>query len=623
MSYQPIPITPFKSGLDLDNEPFQVPMDGFVDITNGHIKHGHVEKRAGYSLLAAIPNATAVMGLYTYYDNSNARTLLGFNTTRAATFDGLTLSWSLLDVADIMSSGSDDFVWAVNWQASNLNNRLYFSNGKPLSAGLDGIRYFDAVTSSITTTALTPTALGGARELYGCKLLFVLKQRLLCLNTYEFDGAQVNQYPQRLRWCQAQGPSNWNDITAGGGGFVDAPTGEHIISGRALQNGIIVFFTNSVWTIEPTTDPALPFRWKKINDFRACAGKMGSVGYDRYVAAFGDRGITATDGVETRRIDDRVENFVDNYVNYTEAAKVFMARSYQEKRMWMLYPRLEDDESSGALIYDDESASWSLYDIPMNVLGYANNGFDWRCSDFTAANDHDWTCQDAGELTCSSFFFQGNAEYFIGGDTSGNVYILESNDSDDGEDIEFVLKTGEWNPFQQQGVECQLGYIDFMIETDQETKVEVQFYKNDDEDFYQSQELDCLPDMSFICEVTNITQANPGVVTSFQHGLATGDVVYIYCVNGMEEMNTGPFTVTVIDANNFSIGTDTSAYGAYTGDGQVFGRQFYRTKAWKRAYAGGIGYGHSVRISSTGTNRPLKIFEYKPYFRPRGKRTIG
>ena len=71
--------------------------------------------------------------------------------------------------------------------------------------------------------------------------------------------------------------------------------------------------------------------------------------------------------------------------------------------------------------------------------------------------------------------------------------------------------------------------------------------------------------------VTNVTVANPGVVTTYiDHGFITGQSnVYISGVNGMSGVNGGPYTVTVISPTQFSFGVDTSSSGAYTGGGVV------------------------------------------------------
>lgn len=63
-------------------------------------------------------------------------------------------------------------------------------------------------------------------------------------------------------------------------------------------------------------------------------------------------------------------------------------------------------------------------------------------------------------------------------------------------------------------------------------------------------------------DVTGITKANPGVVSSVAHGLAVGDLVYFTGLTEMTELNTTTQTVTAVgSADIFSI-NDTSSYGA-------------------------------------------------------------
>ena len=69
--------------------------------------------------------------------------------------------------------------------------------------------------------------------------------------------------------------------------------------------------------------------------------------------------------------------------------------------------------------------------------------------------------------------------------------------------------------------------------------------------------------------ISAITQANPGQITCTAHGLITGNSVGLNGINGMTTLNGTSVTVTVVDANNFTIGVNTTAYGAYTSSGYV------------------------------------------------------
>ncbi len=589
----------------------------------------------GGGIAQIIGDATdRVMGIYRFRTATNTNITLAFNTTKANRWDGVANQFLPLDSAPIMSGTApyyEDYVWATNWQSSNIVNRLYFTNGKPFDGGtLDGIRYYDNSGTGNTTTAFRPV-LGGARILYGCKLIFIIKQRMIVLNTYEFDGASTNNHPQRARWCQSQGPSNWNDIIAGGGGFVDAPTGDQIISARSIKDQIIVFFSNSVWTLRPVPDPALPFRWDKINDFRACDSRMGSIGYDNYVNALGIRGITATDGAQTQRIDDRISNFVGDSIHADRFQKVYCERSYANKRWWTLYPSHTSDESNSALIYDDESKAFSTYDIDLNCLGYGNLSEDYGLNDFIAANELDVNLLEVGDNTIQDYFWQDNQEIFLGGNLVGTVTVLESDGDDLDTSIDSTMTTAQWNPFTKEGKEALMSYVDIYLDTDQKTKLLVEFFKDDDTAPYGSQLIDCLPNLTYVCDIQNMTQTNPCIVNAAEHGFQTGQVVFLYSIIGtgliptsFDVLNGGPYSITVIDDDNFSLdGVNATLLTAYLGQGRVFLREFYKAKIWKRVHAGGIGYGHFLRISSEGKDCPFRIHAFKPSFKSLGKRTTN
>ena len=68
---------------------------------------------------------------------------------------------------------------------------------------------------------------------------------------------------------------------------------------------------------------------------------------------------------------------------------------------------------------------------------------------------------------------------------------------------------------------------------------------------------------NFPSNITGITQANPGVVTAPSHGFSTGQLIWITGVSGMTQVDENVYPITVISPNSFSIGVDTTNYGAY------------------------------------------------------------
>lgn len=679
--------------------------------------------------------ALRMMGLYRYVTPTNVKELLAFDTRRAARYNATNDSFEPLEnngttFDDIFTSSNTDYIWAANWGSITSTAaaplvRLYFTNGKEFVAGppaTDGIWQYNSSTDQRVTTFRPQINVAQAGPfINGCKLIFAFQQTLVLLNTIE--GGQ--EYTQRARWCQPQNPDGataWDDATPGRGGFVDAPTGDHIISARFLQNILIVFFTDSVWSLSPTADPALLFRWDRINDFRACDAKMSSIQYDRYVLALGQRGITATDGVETRRIDERIEDFVKQEINASEFDKVFGLRSYANRRTWILYPEGADEDDSFALIFDDESAAYSKYEferqvngelVDINVLGYGAREGDLTLADFPKSEHGDDNpddlpvfLDDADEETLQSFAWQGESDLFMGGTRNGEVNILETGGDDRGAPISFKLDSAAWNPYKEEGVECQMGYVDFYVHTDRDTRATISFFKNNDEKSYAERVIDFLPNLNELSEIVSARiDDDPTVgfiITSPSHALTTGQIIYIYGIEGAEYINGGPYTVTVVDENTFTVSRDMTEFGAevsgitapgvnppvitvdinrflngdqiyfldvggmieinftgsnfftvanststtfelegidttlftaytvggfafkkYDNQGVVVERPFIETKAWKRAYAGGVGYWHKIRIESTGIDRPVRILAYLPWFRKRGRRMIN
>lgn len=587
----------------------------------------------GTSALTAIAT-DRVMGITRYIEADATKTTLAFNARRAYRYDTGTTAFVQLDVANIFNSGEHDFVWSANWQSGGGTNRLYFTNGlsgTPVAAPtVNGIRYYDSAVSTVVTTAFNPT-LRPTVLLVGAKLIFSLGQRLIVLNTFESaGGAASTNHPQRARWCAKQNPGNWDDVTAGGGGYTDAATGDQIVSARAIQNQIIVFFTNSVWALQATPDPNRAFKWKKLNNFRACDGKMATVGYDEYVVALGVRGITATDGNATKRIDDRISDFTTNDINVGEFKKVFCERSFANKRWWTLYNTIEttDNESDSALMFDDDSAAYSTYTINMNCLGYGNFAQDFGLDDFIAAKSLDLSLDDFGEETLFYYFWQAEQETLLGGDINGNIYVMETDGDDNGGDISSTFTTNAWNPFQKENKECQLKYIDLYVDTNINTTGLVEFFKDTATAPYATKNIDFLPNLNFNSIIIGATQANPVNINSAQHGLTTGDEIYIYGSNGMTDINSGEssdaYTVTVVDVNNFTLaGINGTTFPEYTGGGGIYLKQFYKTKTWKRVYAGGIGFQHRLRFTSSGIDRPFRIHGLNPSFKPIGQRLIN
>lgn len=64
--------------------------------------------------------------------------------------------------------------------------------------------------------------------------------------------------------------------------------------------------------------------------------------------------------------------------------------------------------------------------------------------------------------------------------------------------------------------------------------------------------------------VSAVSRSNPGIVTATAHGFLTGDTVVHRFPAGMTQLDYQPVIVTVIDANHYSVGIDTTSFGLFT-----------------------------------------------------------
>jgi len=125
--------------------------------------------------------------------------------------------------------------------------------------------------------------------------------------------------------------------------------------------------------------------------------------------------------------------------------------------------------------------------------------------------------------------------------------------------------------------------------------------------------------------ITGIAQpTNPTQITSVNHGLTTGAVIFIENVGGMTQLNDTYFTITVIDANTFSLdGIDNTAFGAYTsggtwtGNSQTFDFSLPGPFLAEEVTIGGIDpFGNAIQIRDNGFGRLYYITSNAQTFTP-------
>jgi hypothetical protein len=170
----------------------------------------------------------------------------------------------------------------------------------------------------------------------------------------------------------------------------------------------------------------------------------------------------------------------------------------------------------------------------------------------------------------------------------------------------------DFNPFQGAGKQFKLSFIDFQMDANLLSPAiaatTVQLFVNS----YLGEQANLLNTNQELINssqaggfITRATQANPCQITSPDHSLTTGTLIYIANVQGMTQLNAAIYSITVVDANNFTLdNTDSTGFSAYTTGGiwntsPVNGQTYIPGSeyAWYRFYS--TQFGQYLRIGLT------------------------
>lgn len=100
--------------------------------------------------------------------------------------------------------------------------------------------------------------------------------------------------------------------------------------------------------------------------------------------------------------------------------------------------------------------------------------------------------------------------------------------------------------------------------------------------------------------ITSITKANPAVVTITGHGYATGDIVRIYNNTVMDQLGGLEWSITVIDANTFSIPINTNVAN-FTAETSASAQKLFKLSDFypQKAYITGITAANPAVITTS------------------------
>lgn len=391
---EPIQLVVKKSCLDTTNISGSVDSISLNVCRNVVVKNNIFTTRFGYNQDALLPNETFVNEIVQFESNSNGEKIVVI-TDKLYVYDPVS--------GEYKTNGRKLFNNPKARVSSFIfKGTLFFFNGDPESTdgSLNGIFTYDG-NSLGTVNLFSPKILDSkpsSTYVVGAKQMGILGNVVMLFGTYEKDSNGVVTYHRsRVRWAGRGGVDYW--ITEpGGGGFLDCPTYDEIISVNRVGGRFLVFFKREVWSLIPSTDPYKLCTWILLrSETRACLG-TGSSCSSKNVSVFsvGLDGIFQTTIVEKnqrlvpQKADQRVHDLV------------------QEKFLSM------SQTDSSPLVYVDNEEEIAVFCFQKESLVFSTSGESITTFDktFNSFCDLTWTTNKRmSDLKNPFYEYVGNTFY--------------------------------------------------------------------------------------------------------------------------------------------------------------------------------------------------------------------
>jgi len=584
-----------------------------------------------------------IMAIAVWLDSANIPNLMVLDTERAAIYDNTQMTLKPIGFTRQFTGSDSNLFW---WE--NYLGKIYFTNN------VDNIFYWDGTQLATGLTPFTPNFTSGVSGdiVNNCLMIKALNNRLCLYNTNETLAAVVSNYPTRVRWCQGKiDPTTtgaWFDNVPGFGGDFDDLTGSlYIISQAQIQTNNLVISQNQQFSViyeqRNAADIQNPFVFVKIATSRNVNSTFGTIILDREVQLMGNSGLILTDGNSVGRYDDKIPDFSIDVLSADNFNRAFGVRNDRFWQSWTLYTSSDNSASSDTavndkiLVFNYQDKSWQFYRISLACAGiFPYPGIDPTWASY-GSNLPDFTWEDFGEETWNSIP-QAETPMLLGGGYDGNIWWMDQGGGDAADNVAYggivlpgftavgnpitmEITSRQWFPYAKEGSAAQFGYVDFLIDGDPASVIGVTFNVDNETENYLTSFFTCIPYENIdFSTIDNILQSNPCEIISFDHGLVTGQVVYIFSVQGMIELNGLSAIITVIDSATITLdGVDSTAFTPYLSGGIIAQSPITQNTFWTRVNVGQTGVFHQMTITAQGVNESFRLHALTNWFKRTGR----
>jgi hypothetical protein len=391
---------------------------------NIRFKPGCLYKTPGKSLLATVPSGRATRGMFTFIDNSGViRTIVCCDDKVYSYHD------EFAEYDDITPSPAPTSDSSAIWQFTLVGGCPIITNG------VDGVWQWKNFSSIMTKLTNAPLA----------KYLTTSHHRLMLGNIQE--GAYT--YPARIRWSGVVDPTLWaidKTVKSGQADIVNMgyglDTSEKIKSMLGVGEITYIFADRTNWYTHLSLKP-YGYKLNIIPNSTGLLASRARVAVNGTVYLIGNDDFYTLNTSEQKSIGFPIKNSV--FPNINKSASYLSYAFYQPvtNEVFFCLPMLDNKSLSPtpvntAYIYNLELNNWTVCDVD-----YLAHTYNWTTDQIEWANSQGtWDSQLDKWDTVSN---NGILPYNVVGNSSGQIFKLDSTYDNNGSAIEAYIETGDMN----------------------------------------------------------------------------------------------------------------------------------------------------------------------------------
>lgn len=348
--------------------------------------------------------------------------------------------WLRTAPALVFHGDDTEFFWGANYIEETTGTKALFVTNFNATLGAGPFPNDDPIyyLAGGVWTAFSPTVIPGNPQftIVQARIIVNFKSRLIFLNTIEREtpaaGVATNRaYPNRCRFSKYGGNATSANsfIEPGlvgyeGGGYIDAPTDQSIISAQFIKDRLIVYFERSTYELAYTGNQMVPFVWQKLNTELGSQSTFSTVPFDTEILTCGNTGFHTCNGSNVARMDGKIPDLVFDEINsdLTNTNRICSIRDYfSETVYWSFRDNLSTANAlypNKILLYNYRNQTWALIDEQVTAFGYFEQvtGISW--AGYTMPW-HSWTAPWGSGADEPGF------RQVIAGNQEGFVFVIE------------------------------------------------------------------------------------------------------------------------------------------------------------------------------------------------------